>query len=154
MPDCTAAGINWHMDGWETVYQSYPDPNSPECQQFGGCMYAGDLQACANTSPQSQSWIQSHNIVAVYPSLATYQYHWICMQDPNSGNSIAAMALDTCNDSDCNGCCTQNLGNHSILLDVEFYTEQRFTNMGINYSGTVYWADMGAADPSAYAGCN
>jgi hypothetical protein len=102
----------------------------------------------------SQAWVQSHNIVSVYPNESALQYHWICLMDPGSGMTIAALALDTCSDADCGGCCTQNLGSASLLIDVEINTDARFTNVGVNGGGSVQWADLGPADPSAYAGCN
>jgi hypothetical protein len=48
-------------------------------------------------------------------------------------------AIDTCSDSDCNGCCTQNLGNADRLIDIEKYTDQRW---GVP-DGPVEWADLG-----------
>jgi hypothetical protein len=115
-------------------------------------MYEGQFQACSQTV--SQSWVKSHNIFSVFPNLGQYQYHWICLQDPGSGQTIAGLALDTCADSDCSGCCTQNLGNASLLIDVEVNTDKRFTNLGLNGGQSVQWADLGPADPSAYSGCN
>jgi hypothetical protein len=151
MPDCSDPSLNW-QDGNETVFESYPPPGSAECIQFSGCMYEGQFQACSKTV--SKSWVQSHNIFSVFPSFNSLEYHWVCLKDPGSGQTIAGLALDTCADSDCSGCCTQNLGNASLLIDVEINTDQQFTNLGINGGQSVQWADVGPADPSAYAGCN
>jgi hypothetical protein len=150
MPDCSTA-TNW-QDGNETVFESYPPPGSAECVQYSGCQYEGQFQACSQTLPKS--WVQSHNIFSVFPNLSQYQYHWICLKDPGSGMTIAGLALDTCADSDCSGCCTQNLGSASLLIDVEINADMRFTNLGIDGGQSVQWADLGPADPSAYSGCN
>ena len=100
-----------------------------------------------------QSWVQSHNIFSVFPHEDALAYHWICLKS-SSGKTIAGLALDTCADSDCSGCCTQNQGSASLLIDVEINTDKRFTNLGIDGGEAVQWADMGMADPSAYSGCN
>ena len=40
------------------------------------------------------------------------------------GVSFVATILDTCRDSDCNGCCTRNAKN-GHLVDMEYYTVMR-----------------------------
>ena len=42
------------------------------------------------------------------------------------GPEIFVKVLDLCSDSDCNGCCTNNLGGDGYLIDIEKYTMQRF----------------------------
>jgi hypothetical protein len=149
MPDCSTA-TGWQA-GNETVFESYPPAGSAECVQYSGCMYEGQFQSCGKTV--SNSWVQSHNIFSVFPNENKLAYHWICLKS-SSGKTIAGLALDTCADSDCGGCCTQNLGSASLLIDVEINTDKRFTNLGIDGGESVQWADMGMADPSAYSGCN
>jgi len=42
------------------------------------------------------------------------------------GDEILATAYDYCDDKDCDGCCTKNLGGNKLLLDLEKYTRERF----------------------------
>ncbi len=150
--DCASqAGLTWKSAN-ETVFESYPPAGSVECIQYSGCMYEGQFQDCSNTMPVS--WVDSHNIVSVFPDSDSLAYHALCLKDPSSGNSIVVVALDTCADSDCSGCCTQNQGNADELIDVEINTDARFMNLGINGGAAIQWADLGMADPSTYSGCN
>jgi hypothetical protein len=115
-------------------------------------MYEGQFQACSKTLPLS--WVQSHNIVSIFPSLSKYQYHNLCLKDDRTGKTITVIALDTCADSDCSGCCTQNRGSADLLVDVEINTDARFMNLGIDGGASIHVADLGPADPASYAGCN
>jgi hypothetical protein len=143
------AGLKWKTAN-ETVFESYPPPNSAECIQFNGCMYEGQFQDCTNTMPKS--WVQSHNLVSVFPDSNTLALHNLCLKS-SSGKTIVVIAVDTCADSDCSGCCTQNLGSADELIDVEINTDKRFTNLGINGGEPIQWADMGPANPADYSGC-
>jgi hypothetical protein len=144
-------GLTWKSAN-ETVFESYPPPGSVECIQYSGCQYEGQFQDCSQTVPLS--WVKSHNIVSVFPDINSLGYHNLCLKDPSSGQSIVVIALDTCADSDCSGCCTQNKGNADELIDVEINTDAKFTNIGINGGNPIQWADMGMANPADYAGCN
>jgi hypothetical protein len=132
----------------ETDFTSYPAPGSAECIQYSGCMYEGQFAACSGTV--SQSWVQSHNIISVFPDFNTLKLHALCLVDTSSGQSIVATVLDECADSDCSGCCTQNKGSANELIDVESYTYARFNRNNTK----IKWADLGPADPSTYSGCN
>ena len=145
------SGLTWKSANM-TVFESYPPPGSAECIQYSGCMYEGQFQDCANTMPLS--WVQSHNIVSVFPDSNTLAYHNLCLKDSQSGKSIVVVALDTCADSDCSGCCTQNKGKADELIDVELNTDARFLNVGLDGGQGIQWADMGMAPASAYSGCN
>jgi hypothetical protein len=141
---CADPSLTWHT-GNETNFTSYPAPGSAECIQYSGCMYEGQFAACSQT--ESQAWVQSHNIVSVFPDFGTLKLHDLCLKDPSSGQTIVATVLDECADSDCSGCCTQNRGSTDELIDVESYTYARFnmTDTGI------VWADLG---PTTGSGCN
>jgi hypothetical protein len=149
--DCSSPGLVWKTAN-ETVFESYPPPGSAECIQYSGCMYEGQFQECSKTVPLS--WVQSHNIVSVFPDISKYAYHNLCLKDDSTGKTIVVIALDTCADSDCSGCCTQNRGSANELIDVEINTDKRFTNQGINGGASIHFADLGPANPSAYSGCN
>jgi hypothetical protein len=107
-------------------------------------MYAGMFAACPGTEPQS--WVMSHNIVAVYPDFGSLQLHDLCLKDP-SGQTIVVTVYDECSNSDCSGCCTMNKGSADELIDVESYTYARFNNSDT----LIQWADLG---PTTGSGCN
>jgi hypothetical protein len=140
-------GLVWKTAN-ETDFTSYPPQGSAECIQYSGCMYEGQFAACAKTL--SQSWVQSHNIISVFPDFNTLKLHSLCLLDPSTGQSIVATVLDECADSDCSGCCTQNKGSANELIDVEKYTYARFNSNNTK----IKWADLGPANPSTYSGCN
>jgi hypothetical protein len=147
-----AAGLTWHT-GNKTNFTSYPTPGSAECIQYSGCMYEGQFAACNQT--ESQAWVMSHNIVAVFPNLntasngiAALKLHDLCLRPPNDNSKlIVVTAIDECGDSDCNGCCTQNKGSADELIDVESYTNDKW---GVD-DGMIEWADLG---PTKGSGCN
>ena len=140
---CEDPGLVWHT-GNKTNYESYPDPGSPECVEFNGCKYVGQFAACENT--MSERWVMAHDIVAVFP-LGELALHRLCLRSGDA--TLVVTVLDTCADSDCDGCCTENLGDADALIDLEKYTNERF---GVE-DGPIEWADLGPGDPS-FDGCN
>ncbi len=138
---CTTAGLTW-KSGSKTTFESYPT-NPQECIDNNGCAYVGLFSVCGDT-PHSKAWVMSHNIVAAYP-LGNLGLHDLCLKA--GANTIIVTVLDTCSDSDCSGCCTQNRGNADALIDIESFTDMRF---GIN-DGPIQWADLG---PTTGGGCN
>lgn len=140
---CDDPGLVWRS-GNKTNYESYPDPGSPECVEFNGCEYLGQFAACENTMPEE--WVMAHDIAAVFP-LADLALHRLCLRSGDA--TIVVTVIDTCADSDCDGCCTENLGDADALIDLEKYTNERF---GVE-DGPLEWADLGPGDPS-FDGCN
>jgi len=110
---CEAPNLVWKTAN-KTHYTSYPDPGSPECIQYNGCTWAGLFAACNDKKPES--WVASHDIVALFP-LDPYADHDLCLR--SGMNEIVVTAIDTCGDSDCNGCCTRNKGSADALVDIE-----------------------------------
>jgi hypothetical protein len=113
-------------------------------------MYEGQFAACSQT--ETQAWVMAHNIVAFYQKqdpngFNTMKLHDLCLKDPSSGQTIRVTVYDTCADSDCSGCCTQNQGSADALIDVESYTYARFNNNNTS----IQWADLG---PTTGPGCN
>jgi hypothetical protein len=137
---CDDSGLVWKTAN-KTHYTSYPDPGSAECIQYNGCTWAGLFAACNDKKPES--WVASHDIVALFP-LGAYADHDLCLR--SGASKIVVTAIDTCGDSDCNGCCTQNKGSADALVDVESYTDARW---GVP-DGPIEWADLGL-NPNA---CN
>ena len=131
---CEAAGLVWKTAN-KTEFTSYPDPGSEECIKYSGCQYEGMFAGCGPVMPLS--WVQSHDIVSVFPDFATLKHHDLCLK--SGSKTMVVLAIDTCADSDCSGCCTQNKGNASELIDIESFTAARF---GVP-DGPIQWADLG-----------
>ena len=139
---CDDAALTWKT-GSKTNFTSYPAPGSAECIQYSGCMYEGEFAGCDQTEPLA--WVMSHNIVAAFPDFNALKLHDLCLKS-STGKTIVVTVLDTCGDSDCNGCCTQNKGTADELIDVESFTDMRW---GVP-DGRIQWADLG---PTKTAGC-
>ncbi len=122
-----------------TNYESYPDPGSVECIEYSGCKWAGYFAAV--DGKQTEQWVSEHNIVAVFATVGgsidfdTYKLHKLRLRQ--GGDEIDVVVYDTCGDSDCSGCCTQNAQVDGNLIDIEKYTKARFNGRG---DGTVEWA--------------
>jgi hypothetical protein len=140
--DCSASGLTWKSAN-KTWYESYPDPGSEECIKYNGCTWAGEFSACDGKKPEE--WVKAHNIVSAFPDFDTLQLHDLCLR--SGDKTIVVTVLDTCGDADCDGCCTQNLGDAEELIDIESYTNDRW---GIE-DGRIEWADLG---PTKGDGCN
>jgi len=139
---CAAAGLVWKSAN-KTNYESYPDPGSQECIEFNGCTWAGQFAGCDGKKPEA--WVKTHDIVAAFPDFGSLALHDLCLRQGTK--TIVVTVLDTCGDSDCNGCCTENKGDADELIDVEKYTNQRW---GVD-DGRIEWADLG---PTRGNGCD
>lgn len=130
---CDDPSLVWKT-GRKTTYTSYPDPDSEECIVYNGCMWAGQFAHCDGTFPES--WVAEHDIAAVFPDDGL-EGHDLCLR---SGDRVMVVtAIDTCGDSDCDGCCTENRGDADALIDLESYTNARW---GLP-DGKLEWADLG-----------
>jgi len=139
---CEQPGLVWKTAN-KTNYTSYPEPGSDECVKFSGCEYEGLFAAC--DQKQTLEWVKSHNIVAAFPDLKTLALHDLCLK--SGKKTIVVTVYDTCGDSDCDNCCTQNKGNKDELIDIESFTDARW---GVP-DGAIEWADLG---PTKGPGCN
>ena len=138
---CDDASLVWRSAN-KTNYTSYPDPGSEECVKYNGCMWAGQFAAC--DAKETETWVSEHDIVAAFPDFDALRLHDLCLR--KGTKTIVVTVLDTCGDSDCDGCCTQNRGSADELIDVESYTNARW---GVA-DGAIEWADLGA---TASSGC-
>ena len=139
---CDAPGLEWKT-GAKTYFTSYPPPGSEECIKYSGCQYEGQFAGCDKMEPLT--WVMSHNIVAAFPDFTALKLHDLCLKS-SAGKTIVVTVLDTCGDSDCSGCCTQNKGTADELIDVESFTNARW---GVS-DGRIQWADLG---PTTGGGC-
>jgi hypothetical protein len=139
---CDRPGLVWKTAN-KTNYTSYPEPGSEECVKFSGCLYEGLFAACPEK--RSLEWVKSHNIVAAFPDLKTLALHDLCLK--SGQKTIVVTVYDTCGDSDCDNCCTQNKGDKQQLIDIESFTDARW---GVP-DGAIEWADLG---PTKGSGCD
>jgi hypothetical protein len=63
----------------------------------------GTVRACDGTKPEA--WFAAHDIVAAFPDFQSLRLHDLCLR--KGQKVIVVTVLDTCGDSDCNGCCTR-----------------------------------------------
>jgi hypothetical protein len=127
-------GLTWRRANL-TNFTSYPEPGSDECDNFNGCMWAG--QFAFVDGKQTEDWVRAHDILAVHSRDAgTYKLKTLRLKQ--GSKQIDAVVYDMCSDSDCSGCCTQNAnaGGVGFLIDIEDYTMQRFGSG----DGVVDWA--------------
>ncbi len=116
--DC---GTPWYKASL-TNYTSYPKPDSEECTQFNGCQWSGWFYGLDDKKPES--WVKTHQIVSVHMK----DWDWLGNRELRirQGNrEIIATAYDACSDSDCEDCCTKNLGDNDFLIDIEKYTMEQ-----------------------------
>lgn len=126
--DC---GTQWYTANI-TYYSSYPDSNESQCRTADACPWMGLFKGL--DGKQSSSWVRQNNIIAVHSK----HYEWLkgkTLKIKQGNREINATVLDECNDSDCAGCCTTNMGNKDTLIDLERYTMKRFGS----HSGAVEW---------------
>lgn len=139
---CDAPGLVWKT-AHKTNYESYPDPESEECIEYNGCTWEGLFAACEGK--KSEAWVEAHNIVAAFPGFGELELHDLCLRSGDT--TVVVTVYDTCADSDCDGCCTENQGDADQLIDLEHYTNERW---GVE-DGQIEWADLG---PTASSGCD
>jgi hypothetical protein len=139
---CMADGLTWRS-GSKTTYASYPDPDSEECIEYSGCDYMGMFAACGD-EVKPEEWVEAHNIVAAFPDFDELELHDLCLR--SGEDYIVVTVMDTCSDDDCDGCCTENLGSSDQLIDVESYTDARWSVE----DQEIEWADLG---PTLSGGC-
>jgi hypothetical protein len=133
----TGGGDGGGVSEWKTAnltnYESYPDPNSEECIEYNGCLWAGMFAGV--DGKQTEQWVMEHNIIAVHQKdFETYKLKTLRLR--MGEKEIDAVVYDMCADSDCEGCCTANSAETGFLVDIEKYTMQRF---GAG-DGIVEWA--------------
>ena len=123
--DC---GTQWRTANL-TNYESYPEPGSDECILYNGCKWAGQFAGLNGVQPEA--WVMANNIAAVH-SKDWAELNGKTIKLRQGELMIDVIVYDNCNDNDCNGCCSENLGGDGYLIDVEKYTKQRFgTGSGI-----------------------
>lgn len=109
-----------------TNYESYPDPGSPECIEYNGCLWAGQFAFVSGVKPES--WVKANNIISIHSKDAA-KYKLKTLRIRQGNKTIDAKVYDRCSDSDCeDNCCTVNARQNGLnfLIDIEKYTMWRF----------------------------
>lgn len=131
----TDDGGDWRLAN-VTWYTSWPDPGSEECIAYNGCRWAGYFAGV--DGQRSEEWVAARNIAAVHQDdFGDLEGRWLTIRNRETGNTMDVQVLDLCADSDCNGCCTRNLGDEGFLIDLESHTSERF--WGSPRNGVVEW---------------
>lgn len=147
-----------------TWYISYPrccedqphyDPTArrDECDVYNGCAWDGDFAYVGN---RPLSYVQNTNIVAFFASNGeTYGKKIISVYSPVHDKTVEAIVLDTCGDSDCNGCCTENANTGGgYLVDMEEETVLKHFGSLDEVDGLVCWKILPDEDYDAGGYCN
>ena len=109
-----------------TNYESYPDPGSPECIEYNGCLWAGQFAFVSGVKPES--WVKANNIISIHSKDAA-KYKLKTLRIRQGNKTIDAKVYDRCSDDDCeDNCCTVNAQQNGLnfLIDIEKYTMWRF----------------------------
>jgi len=128
----TSQNINLWKRADLTTYESYPDPNSPECIVYNGCTWAGLFAFLVGKQPKK--WVRANNIIAIHSKDAD-KYRLKTFRIKQGTHQIDATVYDKCADTDCKGCCTDNSRKTGFLIDMEKHTAERFGSG----SGVVEW---------------
>lgn len=109
------------------------DPTFPteECDLYSACEYTGLFAALNGVQPIE--FVQNHSLVAFfnrsdanntefYTNYANKNVTLVY----NDTLVFRAEIVDMCGNTDCNGCCSANSAPSGYLVDLEFYTAQRY----------------------------
>jgi len=155
-------------DGWTpaswTYFISYapccegrpnydPSADTEECVVYGACDYMGDF---AYIGHQTYDFVQSNNLIGFFSTHGdNSSFGNKMIRITALGITIEALVADTCDDDDCNGCCTENANPSGYLVNMEYNTV--VTNFGFigAADGQVCWqllVDDGTTTSSGF--CN
>ncbi|KAL4451343.1 hypothetical protein ABPG77_009415 [Micractinium sp. CCAP 211/92] len=149
----SGSGGKWYT-ATATTYWSYPpcchdaSADQSECDDYSGCQWEGQFAALDGKQPKS--WVEETNIASFFESPNSqnrkeWDRKWknktLRLRNPDTGATLDVKVLDTCDDADCDGCCTHNANkNGGHLVDLEYYTAKRFwgsSNAAIDNPGVV-----------------
>jgi hypothetical protein len=95
-------------------YDSSAD--TAECDLYSAC----DFGQFAYSGQKSFNWVQSNNIIAFFSSFGDNKSFRNKMM--RRARLWWTLVVDTCGDSDCNGCCLSNPEPSRYLVDMEYWT--------------------------------
>jgi len=150
-PDCCYSPLIDSLCASDTCTNeaSYDSENGPceqcrECFLYSACDYAGQF---AYTDDKTREEVQqATNIVAfwnsgyagVYGSPDKIQLRVLDSNGVQIGQDVSMDVLDTCGDSDCDGCCSSNAAPSGNLVDMEMNT---FNNVFGTYDLSSLWME-------------
>lgn len=150
--DDPAPGSAWKK-GTATQFAAYPeccrDPTAADhaaCRQTNACRRAGFFRAFAEK--KSREWVADTNVVAFSETpndrnLEDWDTKWknkkVELRDPQSGKTLVAAVVDTCDDADCGGCCTRDANKHGVLIDLEHSTAKRLYGAKLSGQTPIEW---------------
>ncbi|PSC70684.1 hypothetical protein C2E20_5787 [Micractinium conductrix] len=116
-------------------------------RDYSGCKWEGMFAGL--NGKQSLSWVKSNNIVAFYEApnsrnRKVWGEKWagktLRIRNPDSGKTMEVTIYDTCDDADCDGCCTRNANQHGgQLVDLEHHTARRFWGGDVPDVARIQW---------------
>lgn len=120
---------------------------------YNGCAWDGDFAYVGN---RPYSYVQNTDIVAFFASSGeTFQKKIIRVYSPIHDKTVDSIVLDTCGDSDCNGCCTENANTGGgYLVDMEENTIIRHFGSLEEANGLVCWQILPDEEYDAGGYCN
>ncbi|PRW20305.1 hypothetical protein C2E21_9138 [Chlorella sorokiniana] len=134
----SSGGGKWQK-ATATYYHSYPPcchdsgADQSECDDFSGCVWEGQF---AGLGHKPESWVKKNNIVSFFEAPnSSNRKEWdkkwngkkLRLKHPDTGDTMDVTVVDTCDDEDCEGCCTENARkNGGLLIDMEINTARRF----------------------------
>jgi hypothetical protein len=137
----------WNQASW-THYISYapccedspnydPSADTTECDEYSACDYLGGF---AYIGQKSFNWVQNNNIVSFFSSNgdnAAFGNKRIRVSA--AGKTVEALVADTCGDSDCEGCCSENAQPSGYVVDMEYWTVMRNFGDISTAQGQICW---------------
>lgn len=125
---------------------------------YNGCAWDGDFAYVGN---RPFDYVQNTDIIAFFASSGeTFPRKIIRVYSPGHDKTVDAIVLDTCGDSDCNGCCTENADTGGgYLVDMEENTVVRHFGALNEASGLICWQippdeEYDAGGYCNWSGCN
>jgi len=138
----------WKSASW-TWFQSYApcckdspnyDPDYPtlECDLYSACRYLGQFAYSSGT--RDYDYVSKNNIIAFFSTHGDNKSYGNKQIKIKAGSkTITASVLDTCGDSDCDGCCSKNAAPSGYLVDMESHTVERYFGSLDEAYGEVCW---------------
>lgn len=116
-----------------------------ECKDYSGCKWMGLMTACGDENKIPVDYLKTNYVVAFISKAQSklktrdqrikfWQKHYgeqnieITLSYKNESLTFNAIILDTCDDTDCDGCCSKNMGDEDALIDIEFESLNRLSN--------------------------
>jgi hypothetical protein len=126
-----------------------------ECDKYSGCDYQGQMTACGKNII-SEDYLKTNFVVAFMSKeqaviktrdgriaywnknhgKQSIQITLTNKKDKNKMIVFTAIILDTCDDGDCDGCCSTNMGSHDALIDIEYASLRRLSDDNPDFTST------------------